>query len=150
MTSLSLEGLDALIPRGALEAMVLAQGGPALAERRHARNHAQHRLMALLSPEQRQALADAADASADGAVAREDALLRVALLHGMAVGAAWIAVPEEDPEAVARTAARTACAVLTSAMTDASAIKVIRAALEALGRVAETAPDPPPDTAGGA
>ena len=117
---------------GALEAMILAEGGPELGALVSARTQAHLRLQEQLSAVQRRALADAEEAVAAAAMAREEAVTRVATLHGVAVGAALARAPQIDPERVAWVAGRAAGLVLRSTLPRPEALSIIRAALDAL------------------
>jgi len=96
-------------------------------------------LGAMLDREQREAFVAMSDATSDAWSHRETSATRVALAHGIAIGAALSAFPEDDPEKVARVASGIAGVLLTGGLPPSVAQDVTRIVMEALQRADEVA-----------
>lgn len=138
MKSEHLLNLDTLTAREDLEAMIAWVGGSDLEQNRNAARIARRAHEAELTPEQRDIYNVFSDTNTDAATVRENAVAAVALVHGIAVGAA-LTFTEEDPEALTRLGSRVASTLLASGLPQEVAHEVIRTALAAMGRAERVA-----------
>lgn len=127
--------LDEVIGRDAYEALLGRLAGDALADQLGQQRAACQRIQGQLSAAQQPLFLTYADAAADHAALREEAVARAGLCLGVGVGAALTRFPEQAPEALMQTAARAVGLVLGASLPVDVADEVARAALGALARL---------------
>ena len=120
--------------RGAFEAMVVTVGGATLAAQLEQQRGARLELEHVLDPPQRVAYGTYVDAAVDAASVREAAVTRVALAHGIGMGAALAAFPGASPGPVAATSAAVTSAILGSGLSMEMARDVTRVVIATLFR----------------
>lgn len=120
--------------RDTFEAMVQQVGGGELDLAVAAARTARRELEGVVPRDHHSAFVVAVDAATDANAARERATTRVALVHGIAIGAALAGFPEDDDEKVAQTGARVASALLASGLPGSAAVALNRTVLDVLGR----------------
>lgn len=135
MDGLHLDTLEKLLDRERFELVVVAMADSDLAKEEHARGVARRALEDALKPDQLELYMTYADAASDAAAAHEAAAIRVALTHGVAVGAALASHPEEDAGALARVGVDVAEALLASSLPLDTAQDVAGSVLDTLGRL---------------
>lgn len=100
-----------------------------------ARKDTKRALDAVLSEQACPSFVAYADAAADSAGGREDAVLKVGLLLGLGTGVAMNAYPDQEPAALARVAADMVAVAVASEVGPAVAQDVCRLVLRTLARV---------------
>lgn len=120
--------------RDTFETMISAVGGAELDNTVVSARLARRELEAVVPPDHHAVFMAAIDAGTDANAVREAATTRVALVHGIAIGATLATYAEEEPEKLVRTGAQVASALLASGLPGAVAVDVTRTVLEALGR----------------
>lgn len=126
--------LDAWIASGALDPMINNVGGPDLAAALASARTAQEALRAALSPELRALYVAASDAVHDAASLREAAVQHVAITHGLAIGAALAAFPEEPHDLLVDVGTRVAGMALGCDMDTARVQRLVTRVLGAVER----------------
>lgn len=116
------------------EALVEATGGEALAAAQGAVIAAQEALMATLSPAQVVLFHGALDALSDQRGLHKEAVERVALAYGIAIGSALASSPEAEPAAIFRPAAEIATVLFGSALKPAEMAALAGSVLSVLER----------------
>ena len=124
-----------LTDRQTFESMVETLAGTTLSEHIRARQEAKRALDAALSPDSQPALLLYSDALTDGAMAHEDAAVKVGLLLGLGVGVALNAWPDESPDELARVASDVVAGVLSAGLSPDIAQDVARRVLRAMARI---------------
>lgn len=119
--------------RESLESMIAAVGGATLTEALAEAAETRHAFEGILPQEKRRLYRIAVDASAEAALERENAATRVALVHGLGIGAALIVHGREaDPDEVVDLAATFVTDLLASPLRPAVACSVAATVLDAL------------------
>ena len=126
-----------LTDRETFEGLIDTLGGEPLSTRDRARKDTKRALDAVLPEQSRPCFIAYADAVADSAGAREDAVLRVGLLLGLGTGVAMNAYPDREPGALARVATDMVAVAISSEVGPAVAQDVCRLVLRALARVTD-------------
>lgn len=119
--------------RESLEAMIVKVGGTPLAEVMAEATEARHAFEGALPPEKRRLYELAADASADASLERENVATRIALVHGVGIGAALVVHGrDEDPELLIDLAATLTIGLLGSPLSPEASCRVAATVLDAL------------------
>lgn len=132
--------------RESLEATVTALGGEALYEAQATADEMRHTFEGMLPKEKQRFYRLTADAGAEAALERESVVTRIALLHGLGMGAA-LAVHgrREDPALLVDLAARLVTELLVTRIAPERACDVAATVIDALrlAGVGETEPPEP-------
>lgn len=116
------------------EDMLTAVGGAELATLNAEATRARKTFESLLTPGQREPYGEASDAAAEASHSRESAATRVALAHGIAIGAALTAFPSEPADRLLQAGAALTSELLASGLTPTAALALNRTVLDALNR----------------
>lgn len=126
--------LETWIASGSIEPMIGSVAGIDLTRALTTFRTAREALGAALTPEQRGLYIVASDASQDAASVRESAVQHIALTHGLAIGAALAAFPDEPHDLLVDVATRIAGAAVGGGMDTARVQRIVARVLGAIER----------------
>lgn len=133
-SNLKILNLDTWIASGAIEPMIGSAAGIDLTRAVTNCRTAREALGAALTPEQRALYILASDAALDAASLRESAVQHISLTHGLAIGAALAAFPDEPHDLLVDVATRIAGATIGAGMDTARVQRIVARVLGAVER----------------